>query len=202
VDKLHRAISESSEKAHVQKRRVDLWDLHGIQGLTFDECAKRLKVTKRQLFYDWEVMRPLMIDALADEIETMRTRCVARAEHLYSIALAELTKMAKRRGVAPTAIAKLVYTALKANWDLAQLIPGVVSHHHEITGRAGGPIEVVALEELTDEELDDKLAEIRRKTDTLIEMSRTPPPGIGGNGDDSDDDEEVGRSDAGGNGKG
>lgn len=206
MEKLERAIRDTSQKATVQVRRVRLWNLVTEKGWTFSRCSKELGVSMRQLFADWAVIRPLMIGALADEIETTRTRCTARANYIYRKALEGIAAImgdpeALRK--APSALSNLMHTALKANWDCAQLLPGVVSYRHELTGKGGGPIEVLNLDELSDEELDREIEKAQATVDRLVECSHIPPPGFGGNGDDpdvdEDEDEEV---DAGGNGKG
>lgn len=183
---------------HRQERCSELWNLR-IQGYTFNECAEALGVSARQVYYDWGKMRPAMLDAMAEEIEATRAVCVARAEHLFTVAMRAIRKiMADDESFrkAPSSLSTAIHAALKANYDAAQYTPGVISHHHELTGKGGGPIAFVDLNGMNEDELAEEIGKQRQIIEDLIEASHIVPADYGGNGDDpggeEDDDNGTG----------
>lgn len=180
------ALLEAGWNYELTDRRSKLWDLR-IQGVPMREAAKRLGVCKRTAYADWAEMKPFLVEAMAEQIEEVRAKAAARADHLFSVAMAAIVKATdKPNGEGLPLLPGLIQAALRANHELASVIPGVIQSKHELTGAGGGPIEILHLEDMSDDELRAAIAEENEDIERLIEASRTPPEGHGGNGDGRD----------------
>jgi AcrR family transcriptional regulator len=82
------ALQDAGWKEDLLERRLLVFARRAA-GVSMEDIARELGISRRSAYYDWEAIREVLAAAAAPELEETRAKHEARLERIYSLLMAE-----------------------------------------------------------------------------------------------------------------